>query len=111
MTLASDVDLYDGRLCWTEDGYLSRCWSDVSKAFADIGRYRRRLARRDEKVAGKSKAHPGFAGAEKQIMAKEGLSKASAGAILGKTSRDASAAAKRRNPRLNRVKGASKGKR
>lgn len=55
-------------------------------------------------LTGKKK-HPGFKGAEKAIERKEGVSKKSAGAILGAASRGASAAAKRRNPRLNRVKG------
>jgi len=52
-------------------------------------------------VAGK---HPGFAGAEKQIEAKEGLDKNAAGAILASAARKASPAAKKVNPRLARVK-------
>lgn len=51
-----------------------------------------------------SKAHPGFQGAAESIASREGLSMASAKAILGASSRHASAAARRVNPRLNRVK-------
>jgi hypothetical protein len=52
-----------------------------------------------------SKAHPGFKAVQKKIAAKEGISSKSAGAILAKSSRRASAGAKRANPRLNRVRG------
>jgi len=52
-----------------------------------------------------AKAHPGFAATQKKIMKKEGVSKAAAGAILASASRGASKAAKKANPRLNRVKG------
>ena len=51
-----------------------------------------------------SKAHPGFAAVQNKIQ-KEGYSKASAGAILANATRNASPAAKKANPRLNRVKG------
>lgn len=49
--------------------------------------------------------HPGFAAVQKSIMRKEGVSAKSAGAILANASRGASPAAKKANPRLNRVKG------
>jgi hypothetical protein len=52
-----------------------------------------------------SKAHPGFKAVQSKIAAKNGVSKERAGAILGAATRGASAAAKRANPRLNRVKG------
>ena len=52
-----------------------------------------------------SKAHPGFKGAQKQIMDKSGVGKKAAGAILAASSRKASKSAKKRNPRLNRVSG------
>ena len=48
--------------------------------------------------------HPGFAAVQKKIEG-EGYSKQSAGAILASASRHASKAAKKANPRLNRVKG------
>lgn len=51
-----------------------------------------------------AKKHPGFKAVKNEIAAKEGVSKKRAGAILGKATRDASAAAKRKNPRLKRVK-------
>lgn len=51
-----------------------------------------------------SKKHPGFKAVEKKIEA-EGYSKESAGAILAKKSRQASPAAKAKNPRLKKVKG------
>jgi hypothetical protein len=50
----------------------------------------------------KTKAHPGFAAVQKKIEAK-GYSKKSAGAILASASRNASAKAKKKNPRLKRV--------
>ena len=49
--------------------------------------------------------HPGFKAAQSQIAAKSGVSKKSAGAILAKASRGASAKAKRANPNLKKVKG------
>lgn len=52
-----------------------------------------------------SKAHPGFKKAASSIAKREGVSKERAGAILGSATRNASAAAKRANPRLKRVKG------
>lgn len=53
-------------------------------------------------MAGK---HMGFKAAQSQIAKKEGISKERAGAILAASSRNASAAAKKANPRLKRVKG------
>ena len=50
-------------------------------------------------------AHPGFKGAAKQIMKKSGVSAESAGAILASSTRNASAAAKKSNPALKRVRG------
>ena len=49
-----------------------------------------------------SKAHPGFKAVQKKIES-EGYSKEAAGAILAKKSRGASAAAKKKNPRLKKV--------
>lgn len=56
-----------------------------------------------------SKQHPGFKSVQSKIAAKEGVSKKAAGAILASKTRKASAAAKKANPRLNRVKGAKEG--
>lgn len=53
-------------------------------------------------MAGK---HPGFKAVAAQIAAKEGVSKGAASAILAKSSRNASAKAKKKNPALNKVKG------
>jgi hypothetical protein len=50
------------------------------------------------------KAHPGFKAVQKDIAKREGISPKRAGAILASRTRNASAAAKRNNPRLNRVK-------
>lgn len=52
-----------------------------------------------------AKKHPGFASVQAKIAAKEGVSKDRAGAILAASSRNASPAAKKANPRLKRVKG------
>ena len=48
--------------------------------------------------------HPGFKAVQKSIEG-EGYSAKSAGAILASRTRKASPAAKRKNPRLKRVKG------
>lgn len=45
-----------------------------------------------------------FKSVQKKIAKKEGVSKKSAGAILANASRKASPAAKRKNPKLKRVK-------
>lgn len=50
-----------------------------------------------------SSIHPGFASIQSRIQG-EGYSKNSAGAILAAATRHASKKAKRKNPRLNRVK-------
>jgi len=52
-----------------------------------------------------SKAHPGFKKVQSQIAEKEGVSKDRAGAILAASSRGASKAAKKVNPKLKKVKG------
>lgn len=49
--------------------------------------------------------HPGFKSVQNDIAKKEGISKDRAGAILAASSRNASAKAKKANPRLKRVKG------
>jgi hypothetical protein len=51
-----------------------------------------------------AKKHPGFKAVQAEISAKEGIPMKNAGAILAKSTRNASPAAKRANPRLNRVK-------
>jgi len=56
-------------------------------------------------MARKSSKHPGFKAVQKKIAAKEGVSMERAGAILASSSRNASSAAKRANPRLKRVRG------
>lgn len=50
-----------------------------------------------------SKAHPGFKKAASSIARKQGISKQAAGAILASSTRKASPAAKRKNPRLKNV--------
>jgi len=54
-------------------------------------------------MARKTKAHPGFKAVQRKIARKYGMKRA--GAILASRTRKASKAAKRRNPRLKRVKG------
>jgi hypothetical protein len=51
-----------------------------------------------------SKKHPGFKKVAEQIARKEGIPAKNAAAILAKKTREASAAAKRKNPALKRVK-------
>jgi len=50
------------------------------------------------------KKHPGFKAVQASIMKKGGYTKEQAGAILASKTRNASKAAKKANPRLNRVK-------
>lgn len=50
-------------------------------------------------------AHPGFQAVQSKIAAKSGVSRERAGAILAASTRNASTAAHKANPRLNRVKG------
>lgn len=51
------------------------------------------------------KKHPGFKSVQSSIAKREGISKERAGAILAASTRRASPAAKRANPRLKKVKG------
>lgn len=51
-----------------------------------------------------TKKHPGFKNVQKKIE-REGYSKEEAGAILANSTRNASNAAHKKNPRLNKVKG------
>lgn len=53
----------------------------------------------------KSKAHPGFKGASAEIQRGQGYSEERANRILASKTRGASKAAKKKNPRLKRVKG------
>lgn len=48
--------------------------------------------------------HPGFKSVQRKIARQKGVSLKSAGAILAAATRRASPAAKRKNPRLRRVK-------
>jgi hypothetical protein len=52
-----------------------------------------------------SKKHPGFKAVQASIASKQGVSMKSAGAILASASRNASPAAKAKNPNLKKVKG------
>lgn len=57
----------------------------------------------------KKMAHPGFKAVQSKIE-REGYSKKQAGAILASKTRKASPAAKKKNPKLMKVKGARKKK-
>ena len=56
----------------------------------------------------KARKGMGFKAAQSQIASKQGISRKRAGAILAASSRNASPAAKRRNPNLKKVKGGKK---
>ena len=56
----------------------------------------------------KSKVHPGFKGAVKSVEQKQGVSEESAQKIIGAGKANASAAARKANPRLNRTGGKGK---
>lgn len=58
-------------------------------------------------MAKKMGKHPGFKKVSEEIQ-EEGYSKKAANAILAKKTRSASAAAKKKNPRLKKVKGVAK---
>jgi hypothetical protein len=58
----------------------------------------------------KAKKGMGFKAAQSQIAKKQGISKERAGAILAAGARKASAAAKKKNPNLLKVKGKAKKK-
>lgn len=58
----------------------------------------------------KAKKGMGFKAAQKSIAKKQGVSMKSAGAILASGARKASAAAKKKNPNLMKVKGTKRGK-
>lgn len=51
-----------------------------------------------------SKAHPGFKAVRNKIASRMGVSKEQASAILASKTRGASAAAKKKNPKLKKVK-------
>ena len=53
----------------------------------------------------KGNKHPGFKGAQSAIARREHIPMKNAGAILAASARNASAAAKAKNPRLRRVSG------
>lgn len=57
-----------------------------------------------------NKKHPGFDKASSSIARKEGISQQAADRILASSTRKASPAAKKANPRLNKVNKAKKGK-
>jgi len=61
-------------------------------------------SRRKKQKQTKSPEHPGFQAVQREIAQRQGLSEEKAGAILASQTRKASPAAKKRNPRLRRVK-------
>jgi len=61
-------------------------------------------------MAAKKRKVRGFKNVQKQIASRSGVSMERAGAILAASTRRASPAAKKRNPRLKRVKGKAKRK-
>ena len=65
------------------------------------------LFKKGNGMAGK---HPGFQKAAASIAAKQGISKGAASAILASSTRNASAKAKKANPRLKNVPVKKKGK-
>ena len=56
----------------------------------------------------KNKKHPGFKSVARKIARKQGVSVERASAMLASSTRKASPAAKKKNPRLKRVKGKPK---
>lgn len=62
-----------------------------------------RITPKAEDVDFMNRKHPGFKAVQKKIAGKAGVSMERAGAILAASSRRASPAAKKKNPRLKRV--------
>jgi hypothetical protein len=58
-----------------------------------------------EQAMARGGKHPGFRAVQSKIAARMGVSKQRAGAILASATRKASSSAKKKNPRLKRVKG------
>lgn len=56
-------------------------------------------------MVGYSKGHPGFKGAARSVERKEGVSAESANKIIGAGKARASAEARKKNPRLNKMGG------
>ena len=78
---------------------LDAITEDSHDALRDAAERRIEMAKKRAK-----KAHPGFKSVQNKIANKQGVSKKAAGAILAASTRKASSAAKKRNPRLKRVK-------
>jgi hypothetical protein len=57
------------------------------------------------KTIKKNKKHPGFKALSKEMAQNEGMPMMNANAMLAASSRKAPAAAKKKNPRLKKVKG------
>jgi len=55
-------------------------------------------------MSGKTKAHPGFKAAQKKIEQHSDVPPANTAAILASATRKASPAAKKKNPKLKKVK-------
>lgn len=55
--------------------------------------------------ANKSSKHPGFKAVQAKVAKSEGVSPVRAGAIVAASARNASKAAHKANPKLNKVKG------
>jgi len=90
----------DTWICFHEDGQIWRWPQWRVRACRNITLDREY----PEKVKLMAK-HPGFKAVQASIAKKGNVSPKVAGAILAKKTREASPAAKRKNPRLNRVKG------
>jgi hypothetical protein len=57
------------------------------------------------KMMKKNKKHPGFKAMSKEMAQKEGMPMMNASSMLASSSRKASPIAKKKNPRLKKVKG------
>lgn len=103
------------RFMWAKHPEIARRWSKKygSKPVKKKKREKKMAKKVARRYKGKKKSskHPGFKAVQAKIAKKQGISKERAGAILASSSRRASASAKRKNPRLKRVKGKYRGKR
>lgn len=92
------------RELWAGRVRLSRYSLYLARRHRSIERTRMRCIHHRWELTMTKKSHPGFKKVQSSIE-KEGYSKKAAGAILASSTRNASAAAHKANPRLSKVKG------
>lgn len=95
------------RYLWAKHPEIAKRWTKKygSTVAPPLKAVHARLGTNKSTKTKHSAAHPGFAAVQSRIAKQQGVSGKAAGAILAASSRSASKSARRKNPRLNRVKG------